>query len=73
MCEVVATILSHSLYHTQDTEAGRLLSSRPVWATQLVPGQKGSHSQALSGKSRAAAGVGAFQEQVEGLGLPLRS
>jgi hypothetical protein len=34
---------------TQEAEAGRYLSSRPVWSTEQVPEQLGLHRETLSG------------------------
>jgi hypothetical protein len=36
---------------TWGAEAGRFLSSRPVWSTELVPGQPGLHREMLSQKT----------------------
>jgi hypothetical protein len=33
-----------------ETEAGRFLSSRPAWSTELVPGQPGLYRETLSQK-----------------------
>jgi hypothetical protein len=33
-------------------EAGRFLSSRPVWSTEFVPGQPGIHRETLSQKNK---------------------
>jgi hypothetical protein len=35
---------------TGEAEAGRFLSSRPVWSTKWVPGQPGLHRETLSWK-----------------------
>jgi hypothetical protein len=33
---------------TQEAEAGRSMSLRPAWSTELVPGQPGLHRETLS-------------------------
>jgi hypothetical protein len=37
---------------TWEAEAGRFLSSRPTWSTELVPGQPGLHRETLSQKDK---------------------
>jgi hypothetical protein len=37
---------------TQETEAGRFLSSRPAWSTKWVPGQPGLYRETLSRKTK---------------------
>ena len=37
---------------TQEAEAGRSLSSRPAWFTELVPGQPGLHKERLCQKKK---------------------
>ena len=37
---------------TQETEAGRFLSSRPAWSTEWVPRQPGLHRETLSQKTK---------------------
>ena len=37
---------------TWEAEAGRFLSSRPVWSTEWVPGQPGLHRETLSRKKK---------------------
>jgi ABC-type phosphate/phosphonate transport system substrate-binding protein len=37
---------------TWEAEAGRALSLRPVWTTELVPGQPGLHRKTLPQKTK---------------------
>ena len=37
---------------TWEAEAGRLLSSRPAYSTEQVPGQSGLHRETLSWKTK---------------------
>jgi hypothetical protein len=37
---------------TREAEAGRFLSSRPAWSTELVPGQPGLYRETLSQKKQ---------------------
>jgi hypothetical protein len=38
--------------NTREAEAGGLLSSRPAWSTEWVPGQPGIHRETLSRKTK---------------------
>jgi hypothetical protein len=37
---------------TWEAEAGKFLSSRPAWSTDLVPGQPGLHRETLSRETK---------------------
>jgi hypothetical protein len=46
-------VVAHTFYpSTWEVEAGRLLSSRPVWSTEWVPGHPGLHRETLSRKKQ---------------------
>jgi hypothetical protein len=48
---------------TCEAEAGGSLSSRPVWSTELVPGQPGLHRETLSQKEKKREKKGSEEEK----------
>jgi hypothetical protein len=44
-------VVVHAFNQSSQAEAGKLLSWRPAWSTEWVPGQPGLHRETLSVKT----------------------